>query len=148
SVVRDTTRTAREFEFVAYFDPHTSKLILGPARYMGITTSDKLLLPPGLDKNLGPLHSSNTNAGRPLHPLEAKESELIGKKKADNMYWDHMIKNSTFRPAYKFDNSLPFWFQSRQRKPIHGYPYKTGWGTTAGMYEDRKAHQQHCVNCF
>lgn len=113
SLIRNTLRTAREFEFLAYFDPHTSKLILGQAIYMGITTSDKLLLPPGYDKNLS---TNINNAGRPLHPIESKRSELIGKDKAEELYWKHMVKTRSFQPAYKFDNSLPFWFLSRQKK--------------------------------
>lgn len=151
SLIHNTVITAREFEVRAYLDPHTSKLVMSRAQYLGITTSDKLLLPPGYDKNQSPLNTNSDpsirNVGRPLHPLHAKESELMPEQEANQRYWEHMVKTRSFQPSYHFDNSLPFWFRTRQTHSP-SYTHKTKLGSTASMYPDRKPVQVHCTNCF
>lgn len=115
SVTKGIGGQAREFEFYAYYDPMDNKLVLGPTKYLGVTTTDKLLLPPGFNKDIATDkgYTSLQNAGRPLHPLQAKESELIGWNKASSMYKDYMRNQRSPKQPYNYDNSIPYWFRYR-----------------------------------
>lgn len=135
SIVRNTTRDAREFELTFYFDPHTNHITLGKATYIGVSTTDKLLLPKGLDSSLYPSTTpqsssgyvggnekggaSSGSEGRPLHPLHSKESELISLPKAHQMYQNYIIQSRTppkpypYPPLYPNEANLPFWFKER-----------------------------------
>lgn len=122
AITHNTARQSREFEVEAYFDPDTKGIRMGKAKYMGLTTTDKLILPPGYDSNIkvgttdrGTFDFRIDNAGRPLHPLRGKESELIEWNKAKDMYQDYIKKSRSFKKPYKYDNSLPYWFVDRNR---------------------------------
>jgi hypothetical protein len=115
SLTRGTAGQTREFEFYAYYNPDTDEIKIGQVRYVGITTTDKILLPPGYDHHISTDKGKTRlqNAGRPLHPLEAKESELIDFDKGLQLHKEKMYQERIKKQPYKYDNSLPYWFLTR-----------------------------------
>jgi hypothetical protein len=103
SLIKVATRLSNEFEFVFYFHPETLKIILGKAFYLGNSTTDKLFLLNGIDSFLG--------TGRPLHPLLAKDSEMISLPKAHELYKQKMKKKDV--KSY-FTQEIPFWIREKQ----------------------------------
>ena len=132
----NTESKTHSFEVISYYDPNNNQIYLGKSTYIGSGTTDTILLPPGKDNSL--------STGRPVHPLEAKRSELIPESEANKMYIQYMNNSNRFQPHYKFKDELPYWHKSRH------FPEKVwnhvGYATTAAMFPDKTPEQTKCMN--
>jgi hypothetical protein len=148
ALTRDSRGKMFVFEVIIYYTPNDNKIFLGKTTFLGSGTTDTILLPNGKDPTLFDTGIGNS-AGRPLHPLQAKYSELIPENIANNMYLEYMY--NTNKPKLQFNNSstinMPFWQGSRQNKEQEP-PYNTGYGSTSAMFPDKSFAQQKCMACF
>lgn len=88
SLFRNIESKMYDFEVLAYYNTNNNKLYLGKTTFIGSGTTDSILLPNGKDSNIF------ENTGRPVHPLEAKKSEMINEEEANNLYIKYLYFNN------------------------------------------------------
>lgn len=131
ALVRNTEAKMYVFEVIAYYDPNENKIKLGKTIEIGSGTTDSILLPKGKDPNI------YENTGRPLHPLKAKDSEMIPENVANDMYWQYLYGTNYYTQDLQYKNELPYWFRTRHGKePV--YSQRSGYGSISAMFPDRK----------
>jgi hypothetical protein len=142
---RDTTAKLYYFRLQAYtgpahhrYDrvPHPPQIYLGNTQYIGSSTTDKMLLPPGKEAD------TFGRSGRPLNPAYAKRSELMSDQEVKRRFWEHLYKTRTFKPRVQWSDdipNMPFWFKSRLRRKR---PWDhVGYATTSAMFPYRTPEQ-------
>lgn len=107
-LVRNIKSKTYVFEVIAYYNPDKNIIVLGKITFIGSGTTDTILLPKGQD-----IHTFE-DTGRPLHPLEAKNSEIISEEEANTMYWKELYEKNNFTKNITYNNNLPYWFSLRQ----------------------------------
>jgi len=137
ALIRNTEAKVYVFEAIAYYDPNENKLKLGKTIFIGSGTTDSMLLPKGKDPNI------YKDTGRPLHPLKAKDSEMMPFDEANDLYWQHLYATNHYTQNLQYKNELPYWFKSRHGKEQVS-SQKTGYGSIASMFPDKTPEQTKC----
>ncbi len=146
ALTRNPKAKAYVFEILVYYDPVNNKIILGKTTFLGSGTTDNILLPPGKDPRLFDTGVPGA-AGRPLHPLRAKQSELMLESEVNDLFWQHMYATRHPTQNIQYTDELPFWHRSRHGR-AKTYPHKMGYGSIAAMYSDKSPEQTQCMDCL
>ena len=133
ALVRNTESKMYVFEVIAYYNPNENKLYLGKTTFLGSGTTDSILLPKGKDPSIF------ENTGRPVHPFEARKSEMMSEEEANDLYWKYLY-STHFTQNMQYKDDLPYWFKTRHGKeeiPV----VQTGYGSVASMFPDKHPNQ-------
>ena len=103
-LTRNTKSKMYTFEVIGYYNPVTNFIENGKAVYIGTGTTDTILLANGYNKNL-------YEGGRPLYKSEYNKSRLMSDENVKKLFWEHMIKEQSYQPYYKYDDELPYWYK-------------------------------------
>ena len=148
SLTRNVKAKAFVFEIIIYYDPSKNKMTLGKTTYLGSGTTDAILLPPGKDPRLFDTGVPGS-AGRPLHPLQAKQSELLPESEVNDLFWQHMYATRYPIQNLQYKDELPFWHRSRHGLEEKGHRAgDAAYGSTASMYPNKSYEQTKCMDCL
>jgi len=137
ALVRNTEAKMYVFEVVAYYNPNGNKLMLGKSTFIGSGTTDSILLPKGESSNIF------KNDWRPLHPLHAKDVEMMSENEANDLYWQYLYGTSHYTQNMQYENDLPYWHKTRHgraEKPL----VNTGHATVSSMFPDKHPNDTKC----